>query len=341
VPSVAREHGPQAAGWVSLGTPPLPKRQCLELIEQFDAQLFRGPVVRNQGFRAGSAELPASVVNFMMAAVEKESSSVGWMLAFNRLPGYVAENEIDNGFGTVEAGLLQVTSIMVATHGRNVELFQESEDLTVEAVRTLVSAIDARDSYTRGHSERVGLLGRRLARELSLSRDDCEQIYVAGLLHDIGKIGISDQILRKEGRLSVEEFDEIKKHPVIGFEILRGLGKLSYVLPGVLHHHERVDGTGYPHGLAGEEIPFQARILAVADSWDAMTSARPYRQAMAFEQAEQILEQGAGSQWDPAILAAFRRMIEEARAIALSHASMTDKPPASTTRALLPAEAVP
>jgi HD-GYP domain-containing protein (c-di-GMP phosphodiesterase class II) len=260
----------------------------------------------------------------MMVAVEKETSSIGWLLAFNRHPNYVAENEIDNGFGTVEAGLLQVTSVMVATHGRNVALFKDSEDLTVEAVRTLVNAIEARDSYTRGHSERVGKLAQRLSQQMKLSAEQCEQIYVAGLLHDIGKIGVPDQILRKEGRLTPEEFDEIKKHPAIGYDILRGLGKLAYVLPGVLHHHERIDGQGYPHGLAGESIPLEARILAVADSWDAMTSARPYRQAMPFAKAESILNEGRGSQWDPAIIHSFLSIIEDAKTISLSHLAVTE-----------------
>jgi HD-GYP domain-containing protein (c-di-GMP phosphodiesterase class II) len=320
VPTLARQVGIQAAGWSSLGMAPVSKSMCLDLIDRYDAELFRGPVVRNRGFSAHGDDLPPAISSFMMVAVEKETSSVGWLLAFNRHPNFVAENEIDNGFGTVEAGLLQVTSVMVATHGRNVALFKESEDLTVEVVRTLVNAIEARDSYTRGHSERVGKLAQRLSQQLGLSTEYCEQIYVAGLLHDIGKIGVSDQILRKEGRLTPEEFDEIKKHPAIGYEILRGLGKLAYVLPGVLHHHERLDGQGYPHGLAGESIPAQARILAVADSWDAMTSARPYRQAMPFAKAENILNEGSGSQWDPAIIRSFQSMIEDAKSIALSHA---------------------
>ncbi|MBY0586892.1 HD-GYP domain-containing protein [bacterium] len=313
-----------ANGWVTVGTPPLDAVECLELACHFDPALFRGPVVRNQGFSSGSQELPEPVRSFMMVSVEKEGTLLGWMLAFNRLPGFMAENEIDNGFGTVEAGLLQVTSIMVATHGRNVALFQESEDLTVAVVRTLVNAIEARDSYTRGHSERVGQLGRRLARQMGLGRDVCEQTYVAGLLHDIGKIGLPDQILRKEGRLTPEEFDQIKRHPSIGFQILTGIDKLAYVLPGVLHHHERVDGAGYPAGLVGDNIPQQARILAVADSWDAMTSVRPYRQAMPFDRAEEILLEGAGSQWDESIVHLFRMMIESAKEIV--------RPPADAAR---------
>ncbi len=327
VPTLARQIGVHSDGWSSLGVAPVSKSVCLDLIERYDAELFRGPVVRNRGFSAHGDDLPPAISSFMMVAVEKETSSVGWLLAFNRHPNYVAENEIDNGFGTVEAGLLQVTSVMVATHGQNVALFKESEDLTVEVVRTLVNAIEARDSYTRGHSERVGKLAQRLSQQMGLSAEQCERVYVAGLLHDIGKIGVPDQILRKEGQLTPEEFDEIKKHPSIGYDILRGLGKLAYVLPGVLHHHERIDGHGYPHGLAGESIPEQARILAVADSWDAMTSARPYRQAMPFAKAENILSEGSGLQWDPMIIRSFLSMIEDAKAIALSNEAASDSAP--------------
>jgi HD-GYP domain-containing protein (c-di-GMP phosphodiesterase class II) len=326
VPREARDTKTDSDNWVRFGSPPLPPAQCIDMIREFDPHLYRGPVVRNQGFPVpSSSDLPESVISFMMVAVEKENTSLGWILAFNRNPGFVAENEIDNGFGTVEAGLLQVTSIMIATHGRNLTLFHESEDLTVDAVRALVNAIDARDSYTRGHSERVGQLAKRLCQALNLSEEFAEQTYVAGLLHDIGKIGIADQILRKPGLLTTEEFDELKKHPVIGYQILRGLGKLSYVLPGVLHHHERIDGRGYPQGLAGESIPLQARILAIADGWDAMTSARPYRSAMPFNKAQQVLLEGSGSQWDPDLMRAFFTIIDQAKSIALSHQASADQ----------------
>ncbi|MCA9072441.1 MAG: HD domain-containing protein, partial [Planctomycetaceae bacterium] len=129
--------------------------------------------------------------------------------------------------------------------------------------------------------------------------------YISGLLHDIGKIGVPDQILLKADRLTKDEFDVIKQHPTIGYEILRQIDALAPMMPGVLHHHEAVDGSGYPHGLVGEEIPLMARILAVSDAWDAMTSTRSYRAKMPEERATRILRENAGTQWDTDVVEAF------------------------------------
>jgi HD-GYP domain-containing protein (c-di-GMP phosphodiesterase class II) len=167
------------------------------------------------------------------------------------------------------------------------------------------SAIDARDPYTQGHSERVAKLGYEIAKILGISESACQEIYLAGLLHDLGKIGVPDHILHKAGALTDEEFAVIKQHPEIGHRIIERLGKLHFVLPGVLHHHERWDGKGYPHALKQESIPLMARILAVADSFDAMTSSRPYRGAMPIERAAAVIRDGAGQQWDTAIVDCF------------------------------------
>ncbi|MCA9240034.1 MAG: HD-GYP domain-containing protein, partial [Planctomycetales bacterium] len=138
------------------------------------------------------------------------------------------------------------------------------------------------------------------------------------LLHDIGKVGISDDVLLKPGRLTDEEFDLIKQHPECGYKLLVRLAALGDLLPGVLHHHEAYDGQGYPHGLVGEDIPLTARILAVADAWDAMTSDRPYRPGMPWEKAMSILRDGAGGQWDARVVDAFFAIIEEVKEITLS-----------------------
>jgi HD-GYP domain-containing protein (c-di-GMP phosphodiesterase class II) len=127
-------------------------------------------------------------------------------------------------------------------------------------------------------------------------------LYLAGLLHDVGKIGIDDVVLKKPGRLSPDEFRKIQSHVEIGVNILKDLKKLSHILPGVRHHHEKVDGTGYPGHLSGEEIPLEARILAVADSYDAMSSSRPYRKRLSFAQIDEIFQEGRGVQWDPAVV---------------------------------------
>jgi HD-GYP domain-containing protein (c-di-GMP phosphodiesterase class II) len=234
----------------------------------------------------------------------------GWLIALNRnVPRAGRQHEpsdlLSEEFGSYEAGLLSTAATMLAGQARNVELFRAEESLRVSVIETLTGALDARDPYTCGHSRRVGEYGVQIARLQGFTALECERIYITGLLHDVGKIGIPDAILKKADKLTNDEFEVIRQHPAIGHAILSPLKGLAYVLPGVLHHHERVDGRGYPHGLCGEEIPIVARILAVADSYDAMTSSRAYRSAMPAEKAVSILHEHAGTQWDREAVAAF------------------------------------
>ncbi|MBP86544.1 MAG: hypothetical protein CMJ64_07505 [Planctomycetaceae bacterium] len=158
---------------------------------------------------------------------------------------------------------------------------------------------------------------------MGLGEDYCERLYLTGLLHDVGKIGVRDAVLSKPGALTDEEFEEIKEHPDKGWAILQDLNPLSYVLPSVLHHHENYDGRGYPDNLAGEDIPLDGRILAVADAYDAMTSDRPYRSGMPHEKAEAILRNGAGSQWDAEGIDAFFRAMPDILHIKETYAPRT------------------
>jgi HD-GYP domain-containing protein (c-di-GMP phosphodiesterase class II) len=257
------------------------------------------------------------VSSFIIVPIVNGAEFIGWLLALNRnnerninieeLPWEVSYLE----FGTHEATLMSSSAAILATHARNVELFREREELLVSMVRALVSAIEAKDEYTRGHSERVALYGKRLAEELGLGEDYCERLYLTGLLHDVGKIGVRDAVLRKPDALTDDEFEEIKQHPDKGWSILQDLEPLNYVLPGVLHHHESHNGRGYPDGLAGDRIPLDGRILAVADAFDAMTSDRPYRNGMPLAKAEAILKDGAGKQWDPEMIDAFFRAMPD------------------------------
>jgi putative nucleotidyltransferase with HDIG domain len=182
-------------------------------------------------------------------------------------------------------------------------------------VRALTSAIDAKDHYTRGHSERVAHISVCLARQLGCTEEELNTLCLSGLLHDIGKIGIDTNILRKPEALSDKEFELVKQHPEMGYEILRGVKQLDKVLPVVLHHHEAWDGTGYPHRLQGEECPLLARIAAVADSIDAMSSDRPYRRGLPDEKLDRILREGAGKQWDARIIDVVFEIREEIRNI--------------------------
>jgi HD-GYP domain-containing protein (c-di-GMP phosphodiesterase class II) len=170
---------------------------------------------------------------------------------------------------------------------------------------TLVSLVDLRDSYTGGHSTRVAAYTRSMAVQLGLSDRDTEAVVMAASLHDIGKIGVPEHILRKPGRLTDEEFEYIRKHPEFGWMVLRGVEGFEEISLMLLHHHERLDGRGYPGGLVGDEIPLGARIIAVADSFDAITSDRPYRRAASPEKAAAELERCAGTQFDPDVAQAF------------------------------------
>ena len=169
----------------------------------------------------------------------------------------------------------------------------------------LVAAVDNKDRYTQRHSEDVLAHSLSIARALGLSVQAQHDIEVAALLHDVGKIGVPDYILRKPGQLTEEEFEAVMQHPMMGAIIVGAVPGFEKTLDAIRHHHERWDGSGYPFGLRGEEIPFTARLLAVADAYSAMTTDRPYRKGMDFEKARRILAGGAGTQWDPVCVAAF------------------------------------
>jgi len=172
-------------------------------------------------------------------------------------------------------------------------------------VHSLTTVLDAKDPYTAGHSERVARIAVLIGTQLGLSRATVGDVFIAGILHDLGKIGVRDEVLWKPGKLTPEEFDEVKLHPVIGQKIVASIEPLRRLCPAVRHHHERFDGSGYPDGLAGEEIPLLGRVLAVADAVDAMMSPRRYRPARSPVEIDAILARESGKQWDPAVVAAF------------------------------------
>ncbi|SHH49032.1 HDIG domain-containing protein [Caloranaerobacter azorensis DSM 13643] len=187
--------------------------------------------------------------------------------------------------------------LLLARH--SYKLYMDMKHVYMETIQALTNAMEAKDAYTSGHAERVGKYAVKLARALNLSDRRIENIKNAAILHDIGKIGIDDQILRKPGKLTYEEYEKIKKHPSIGAEILKEVNFLKEVSSIVRHHHERYDGKGYPDGLKEDEIPVEAAILAIADVYDAMTSDRPYRKALTKEVALSEIEKNAGTQFNP------------------------------------------
>lgn len=204
---------------------------------------------------------------------------------------------------------------------RNMEDIKALNDSFLTA---MAASIDARDPYTHGHSKRVAFWGRELATAVGLPKKQIDEVYFGGILHDVGKIGIEDAILNKEGKLTSEEFDRIKQHPVIGYEIVKQSGVFAELLPAIRSHHERIDGKGYPDGLQGDNIPVIARILAISDAFDAMVSDRPYRRGLTIEAALQQIREGAGSQFDADYAAKFIEMMngyskEELECLTQSH----------------------
>jgi response regulator RpfG family c-di-GMP phosphodiesterase len=193
--------------------------------------------------------------------------------------------------------------------GKNTEL----RTAYIQTIRALAEAIDAKDAYTRGHSERVAVYASRLGNQMGLRKEMIERIYFAGLLHDVGKIGIPDAIITKPDRLTVEEYEEIKRHPEIGAKILEPVEFLHSIVPCVRHHHEWYDGcqSGYPERLAGDQIPLPSRVILVADTVEAMTSDRPYRKALSIDVVVAELHKYSGTQFDPVVVDAFLRLLED------------------------------
>ena len=230
----------------------------------------------------------------LVAASADSHNTVGWLIAINPLDG--------RPFSTSDVEVLQPVASLIATQQTNARVYADLKDLLFGVIRALTAAIDAKDPYTSGHSERVARIAVRLAEELGMSPNQRGDLYLMGLLHDVGKIGVDDAVLKKTGPLTPDEYRQIQAHVEIGVHILTDLKKLNHLLPGVRHHHESLDGSGYPCGIAGETIPLEARILAVADSYDAMSSTRPYRRRLTPMQIDEILKKGSGVQWDSKII---------------------------------------
>jgi len=229
---------------------------------------------------------------------------VGVLSISKSSPGAASFTESDLELVTLLAG--QASSAI-----ENSTLFQELHNSYIKTIRSLVATIELKDSYTSGHSENVSRYAAALARELGLLSNEVDEIEIGGILHDIGKIGSSEDILLKDGRLTDEEFERMKAHPKNAAKILEPVGLSENILKIVLHHHERFGGGGYPAGLIGEQIPLGSRILMVADTIDAMTSDRPYRKSQSIAKLVSELKKYTGPQFDPEVVTAFERLLEK------------------------------
>jgi HD-GYP domain-containing protein (c-di-GMP phosphodiesterase class II) len=212
--------------------------------------------------------------------------------------GLEAMNKVDGVFTEADARILRTMADQAASVFHIANLYADANELFLDTIQSLVTAIDAKDPYTEGHSQRVSEFSIAIARQLEISQEDIHHIRIGSLLHDVGKIGIPDEILGKPARLTDDEFEEMKKHPSIGANIMGQVRMLKTEIPALEQHHERMDGKGYPHGLQDEEITLFGRIVAVADVFDALTSDRPYRDAMSSEEAMEILHKTAGTHLD-------------------------------------------
>jgi putative nucleotidyltransferase with HDIG domain len=220
--------------------------------------------------------------------------------------GHAVKREYD------EDDLVQARQLadQVAVALSNTRLVEELEELKIGALTALARTIDAKSPWTAGHSERVTKMALEVGRQMGISEEELEMVNRGGLLHDIGKLGIPPEILDKPARLTEEEFAIIRQHPEIGARILQPVTAYASVIPMVLHHHEKWDGSGYPQGLAGNEIPFTARLLTVPDVFDAVTSERPYRSGMTYENATNLIERASGTEFDVNVVAAFREVMK-------------------------------
>ena len=214
-------------------------------------------------------------------------------------------------FGPEDAFAIEKVAAQMAVALENARLYEEMRELFINTVASLANAIDAKSPWTKGHSERVMHMAAAIATEMGLDEAMIERVRLGGLLHDIGKIGVIEALLEKPAMLSEDEFPPLRLHPEKGVAILAPIEQLRDALPGILRHHERYDGTGYPGRLKGKAIPLEARIITVADSFDAIVSARPYKKGLSVADALAELKRCAGSQFDPEVVESLASFIRK------------------------------
>ena len=248
-------------------------------------------------FRKADKKSKWQTRNMITVPVKSKGKVIGVLQALNKLGG--------KSFDEQDLKLMQSLADQVAIALENARLYEEQKQTFFQTAEALATAIEKRDPYTGGHTKRVSDFSIAIGEEMGLSPEELENLKLSAILHDIGKIGVEDRILRKPGKLTKEEFLQMSTHPEQGYEIISHIRSLEPVIPGMRYHHERPDGKGYPAHLKGKEIPLLARIIAVADCWDALTSDRPYRPALDEARAIKEMLDNQGKQFDPQTLQAF------------------------------------
>jgi len=267
----------------------------------------QGVIVNDPGndprfYRAADARSQFTTRSLMAAPLVVKGKTIGVLEAINKVGGTFDNSDLD---------LLIFLANQVAPAIENAGLYAELREVFHETALTLSEALECRDTYTGGHTRRVCDYSLAIGESLGLSRSDLDRLKLSAILHDIGKIGVADAILRKAGPLEADEFAQMQQHVRFGGEILQQVRSMAEIIPGVLYHHEKYDGSGYPEALKGEAIPILARIIAVADTYDAMTTDRPYRQGLSRAKALAELRRCGGSQFDATIVEAFIRGLKE------------------------------
>jgi len=239
--------------------------------------------------------------NIICVPLKVKNTIIGVIQGINKRTGEFTHDDLD---------LFQSLADQIAIALDNARLYEELNEMARQLVDGLSEAIEKRDSYAGGHPQRVLHICMAIAKYLPLSPEDKRQLSLAAILHDIGKVGIADQILTKDGRLTVEELEIIREHPRIGATIVGNIKQLRPIIPGIQYHHEHYDGSGYPEGLQGEEIPLIARIIAVADTYDAIIHERSYHRGVSKGEAVAEITENTGTQFDPKIVTVFAQALD-------------------------------
>lgn len=240
--------------------------------------------------------------NAITVPLKPKNKLIGVAQVLNKKGGLFSREDVE---------LFETLARQAAVAIENASLYTDLQELFLNSIRTVVSLIDAKDDYTAGHSSRVTQYALMIADQLGFSTEDRKRLELAALLHDVGKIGMPDAILKKPSGLTAEEFAIVKDHPTKGAEALEPIKQMKEIIPGVRYHHEKLDGKGYPAGLSGEQVPMDAQIICVGDSYDAMNSDRPYRKGLGMEESVRRLRQDSGTQFNPKLVEAFVAALEK------------------------------
>ncbi|MRR06144.1 MAG: HD domain-containing protein [Deltaproteobacteria bacterium] len=281
--------------------------------------------------------LPYPAKSILCVPLVTDDKPIGLLLACDKRSG--------EEFWSRDLKMMSMFASEIAASIRKAQLYEKNNKMFINTVEALASAIDTKDPYTYGHSKRVAQISVALCAELGIPQEETRLVELAALLHDIGKIGTPESILHKCEKLKPEEFEKIKAHPIQGSEILSSIEEFNEIIIWIKHHHEWYNGNGYPDRITADSIPIEARIITIADAYDAMTSNRPYRKAMSSHEAVRMMEEFSGSQFDPAILQAFASLLHNGRvvaepaaaAISRSFREATSPPPRNNSNQHLPA----